>query len=366
MESLQITNTTKGKPSAIFKGFQYRKHRVNKDEVVSWLCVKQKSERCNGNLKTKNGVVLSTTDHCCKTNPVDLEVKLKINNAKKRARESEEPISKIYKEEVEPLLSQGLDFVVKVPVFSSVKSSLYSARYKEQGKSSEPETAAEIQLPEDIFTIPNGTFLLADDGAEERMIVLSTTFGRQLLSSKRSFFMDGTFKSCSRHGGRFTSTGERIRLPDDVTMGYIIEHLLKQPLTVVDQFHSHLEPMKFIRRDMIEDQISFSYAKTKDEWNVVKIEGFEESEDQYSIQQERNKILRRHLKETKEKSDDRCYIRGEKLYINNRAYTVEDILELEEKEGIVHNKRANSEPPTTPTVQNNHPSAQTEKSGDLH
>ncbi|XP_050503266.1 fringe glycosyltransferase [Diabrotica virgifera virgifera] len=81
--------------------------------------------------------------------------------------------------------------------------------------------------------------------------------------------------------GRFISTGERIRLPDDVTMGYIIEHLLKQPLTVVDQFHSHLEPMKFIRKDMIEDQISFSYAKAKDEWNVVKIDGFSESEDQY-------------------------------------------------------------------------------------
>ncbi|CAH2015417.1 unnamed protein product [Acanthoscelides obtectus] len=37
-------------------------------------------------------------------------------------------------------------------------------------------------------------------------------------------------------------------------MGYIIEHLLKQPLTVVDQFHSHLELLKFIRKDMIEDQ----------------------------------------------------------------------------------------------------------------
>ncbi|KRT86930.1 hypothetical protein AMK59_2505, partial [Oryctes borbonicus] len=56
-------------------------------------------------------------------------------------------------------------------------------------------------------------------------------------------------------GGKFISTGEKIRLPDDVTMGYIIEHLLKKPLTVVDQFHSHLEPMKFIRREILEDQV---------------------------------------------------------------------------------------------------------------
>ncbi|KAJ3625859.1 hypothetical protein MTP99_016398 [Tenebrio molitor] len=84
---------------------------------------------------------------------------------------------------------------------------------------------------------------------------------------------------CPRCGGKFIGTGEKIRLPDDVTMGYIIEHLLKKPLTVVDQFHSHLEPMKFIRREILEDQISFSYARNKDEWNVVKIEGFDTKYD---------------------------------------------------------------------------------------
>ncbi|KAL3267777.1 hypothetical protein HHI36_006906 [Cryptolaemus montrouzieri] len=62
-------------------------------------------------------------------------------------------------------------------------------------------------------------------------------------------------------------------------MGYIIEHLLKKPLTVVEQFHSHLEPMKFIRRDMLKDQISFSYSKNRVEWNVVKIEGFDTKYD---------------------------------------------------------------------------------------
>ncbi|XP_075221072.1 fringe glycosyltransferase [Lycorma delicatula] len=76
-------------------------------------------------------------------------------------------------------------------------------------------------------------------------------------------------------GGKFMSIGEKIRLPDDVTMGYIIEHLLKKPLTVVDQFHSHLEPMKFLRQDTFHDQITFSYSRySKDEMNVVKIDGF--------------------------------------------------------------------------------------------
>ncbi|XP_018336908.1 fringe glycosyltransferase [Agrilus planipennis] len=82
-------------------------------------------------------------------------------------------------------------------------------------------------------------------------------------------------------GGKFIGTGEKIRLPDDVTMGYIIEHLLKKPLTVVDQFHSHLEPMKFIRKELLHDQISFSYSRNKDEWNVVKVEGLDVKHDPY-------------------------------------------------------------------------------------
>jgi hypothetical protein len=32
--------------------------------------------------------------------------------------------------------------------------------------------------------------------------------------------------------------------------------LLRKPLTVIDQFHSHLEPMKFLRQDTFHDQVS--------------------------------------------------------------------------------------------------------------
>ncbi|KAH8395231.1 hypothetical protein KR222_003176 [Zaprionus bogoriensis] len=76
-------------------------------------------------------------------------------------------------------------------------------------------------------------------------------------------------------GGKFISIGDKIRFPDDVTMGFIIEHLLKVPLTVVDNFHSHLEPMEFIRSDTFQDQVSFSYAHMKNQWNVIKVDGFD-------------------------------------------------------------------------------------------
>ncbi|XP_067013198.2 fringe glycosyltransferase [Anabrus simplex] len=81
-------------------------------------------------------------------------------------------------------------------------------------------------------------------------------------------------------GGKFISIGEKIRLPDDVTMGYIIEHLLRKPLTVIDQFHSHLEPMKFLQQDAFHEQITFSYSRySKDKMNVVKIDGLDKRID---------------------------------------------------------------------------------------
>ncbi|XP_065200820.1 fringe glycosyltransferase [Planococcus citri] len=81
-------------------------------------------------------------------------------------------------------------------------------------------------------------------------------------------------------GGRFMTIGEKIRLPDDVTMGYIIEYLLGKPLTVIDEFHSHLEPMKFLQQDTYHKQITFSYSNLgKEEENTIKIDGFDVDKD---------------------------------------------------------------------------------------
>lgn len=55
--------------------------------------------------------------------------------------------------------------------------------------------------------------------------------------------------------GKLVSIGDNIGLPDDVTMGYIIEYLLKVPLTVVDGFHSHLEPMEILPLETFKQQV---------------------------------------------------------------------------------------------------------------
>lgn len=58
--------------------------------------------------------------------------------------------------------------------------------------------------------------------------------------------------------GQLISVGDRIRLPDDVTIGYIIEHMLNKKLTVIEEFHSHLEPMAMLEKNSLKNQVYFN------------------------------------------------------------------------------------------------------------
>ncbi|KAJ6219378.1 hypothetical protein RDWZM_005190 [Blomia tropicalis] len=71
--------------------------------------------------------------------------------------------------------------------------------------------------------------------------------------------------------GRMISVGEKIRLPDDVTVGYIVEHILSKQLTVVLQFHSHLESMALLPNASLSEQISFSYSGNGSNRNVLSL-----------------------------------------------------------------------------------------------
>ena len=68
-------------------------------------------------------------------------------------------------------------------------------------------------------------------------------------------------------GGKFEDIGDKIRLPDDVTMGYVAEHLLGVPLTVISDFHSHMEPHKVLPGHdsrLLAEGISYSYVLKED------------------------------------------------------------------------------------------------------
>lgn len=80
-------------------------------------------------------------------------------------------------------------------------------------------------------------------------------------------------------GGRLQRSAEQIRLPDDCTIGYIIESLLHKQLTVINTFHSHLEALwKYTLKD-IKDQITLSYSIKPNRENIVNIPGFPKEKD---------------------------------------------------------------------------------------
>ncbi|XP_017287321.1 beta-1,3-N-acetylglucosaminyltransferase radical fringe [Kryptolebias marmoratus] len=71
--------------------------------------------------------------------------------------------------------------------------------------------------------------------------------------------------------GNFISTAEKIRLPDDCTIGYIIEALLEVKLTHTNLFHSHLENLQKLPADTLLDQVTLSYGGFENRGNVVSI-----------------------------------------------------------------------------------------------
>ncbi|XP_009473458.1 PREDICTED: beta-1,3-N-acetylglucosaminyltransferase manic fringe [Nipponia nippon] len=81
-------------------------------------------------------------------------------------------------------------------------------------------------------------------------------------------------------GRNFLSTSELIRLPDDCTVGYIIEckvggHLLPNAL-----FHSHLENLQLIPASQLMQQVTLSYGVFENKLNVIELSGpFSPQED---------------------------------------------------------------------------------------
>lgn len=53
------------KPAVVHRGYQYRKYRANKNEVITWLCVREKSSKCHGRIRTRGNEVIMVTDHVC-------------------------------------------------------------------------------------------------------------------------------------------------------------------------------------------------------------------------------------------------------------------------------------------------------------
>jgi len=84
--------------------------------------------------------------------------------------------------------------------------------------------------------------------------------------------------------GKLIQTAEYIRLPDDCTIGYIINALLGYNLTVNTRLHSHLEALSVIQKKDVVEQLTLSYALvwlggSSQRTNLVNVQGLSLEED---------------------------------------------------------------------------------------
>ncbi|KAF1548406.1 Beta-1,3-N-acetylglucosaminyltransferase manic fringe, partial [Eudyptula albosignata] len=74
-------------------------------------------------------------------------------------------------------------------------------------------------------------------------------------------------------GRNFLSTSELIRLPDDCTIGYIIECKVGGQLLPNALFHSHLENLQLIPPSQLTQQVTLSYGVFENKLNVIELSG---------------------------------------------------------------------------------------------
>ncbi|KAH0632004.1 hypothetical protein JD844_019987 [Phrynosoma platyrhinos] len=100
----------------------------------------------------------------------------------------------------------------------------------------------------------------------------SAAHSRQALSCKMAVEYDKFIES-GRNGGHFMSTAEKIRLPDDCTIGYIIESVLGVKLIRSNLFHSHLENLHQVPKSEIHKQVTLSYGMFENKRNSIHMKG---------------------------------------------------------------------------------------------
>ena len=129
MTAIEIIETNRGKPCLLLDGYTYRLHR-KRASYTGWLCINEKQSKCHGKLKVYvNGQMVLTQPHRCVPNIAVTEIRKKMYVCKKRAREEiTVPVSQIFKEEFQEVLSKGYDMVADMPIYDNVKSSLCKVR----------------------------------------------------------------------------------------------------------------------------------------------------------------------------------------------------------------------------------------------
>ncbi|XP_029016289.1 beta-1,3-N-acetylglucosaminyltransferase manic fringe [Betta splendens] len=80
-------------------------------------------------------------------------------------------------------------------------------------------------------------------------------------------------------GARFQQTSASIRLPDDCTVGFIVEKRLGVSMVHCPLFHSHLENLLLVSQRSVSRQVTLSYGMFENKMNSIQVKGSFSKED---------------------------------------------------------------------------------------
>ena len=191
--------TSKGRKTAIYKNYEYVKHRDYANGETQWRCRLYQSWNCQARLKTSGDKYIGLTDpdHNHESNTVNISARQAVSVMKDKVTElsatSSAAIGAVS-------ATQNNDVLMALPKRASLKRTLQRTRKAAQ-------RIGDFDLPvaptDTSFVIPQqfADMVLFDSGpatveGEDRLIMLGSTELLDGLARSKLWLADGTFKVC--------------------------------------------------------------------------------------------------------------------------------------------------------------------------
>ena len=204
----------------ILDGYLFQRNRLNEPKYMphslNWRCVHKKI--CLGSAtvqldddsishfvqhEKKVGVSQEDYDRLhSKTDALQIEIKESWSNMKVRLLREDKTAEKIFVEErerISQLSSYSNESITKkLGPYSQHKTALYKYRFRKLGRNKLPKSIEQIVLAgDDLLTVKGEKFVIRVKSGN-RMIVMASPLGLEILSKAVQWHVDGTFKSAAK------------------------------------------------------------------------------------------------------------------------------------------------------------------------
>ena len=189
---MEFVKNQKGGNYLLHEGFTYRK-RYQRGDKTFWSCSKYDTEHCRAACKTENGAIISTIgEHNHTVDPAETDVRNRLALLKFRALTTQELPCHIIAQIV---TNASQSVAVALPSSALLTRIINKTRKKVQLVPANATSLDGLQIPASYTVTTSGdTFLLANIGEADRILIFSTTSNLQSLANAELRHADGTFK----------------------------------------------------------------------------------------------------------------------------------------------------------------------------